>query len=108
MSVTQPLNLDGGLLGCDTRSIPDVLEGAVVVSLPGLSALLSALFPLSDLLSPGEPNLVQCIHLLLPHSLVFFGGGHLDDGIDAVAFAFSTKNLFRVYCLGPISREGHD
>lgn len=108
MSVTQPLNLGGGLLRCDTRSVPDVLEGAVVMSLPGLSALLSALFPLSDLLSPGEPNLVQSVHLFLPHGLIFFGGGHLDDSIDAIAFALATKNLFRVYCLRPISRQGHD
>lgn len=108
MSVTQLLDLGGGLLRCYARSVPDVLKGAVVVALPGLSALLSALFPLSDLLSPSEPNLVQCIHLILPHGLVFFGGGQLDDGIDTVAFALSADNLFRVYCLGTVSRESHD
>lgn len=108
VGLSQLLDLGGGLLRRHAGSVPDVFEGAVVVSLPGLPALLSALFPLGDLLSPGEPNLVQGVHFILPHGLVFFGGGQLDDGVDTVAFALTTENLFRVYRLGPVGRESHD
>lgn len=108
MGIAEFLDLGSGLLRRHASSVPNFREGMVIMSFPGRPSLLSALFPLGDLLPPGEPDLVQCIHLVLTHVFLFFGGGQLDNGIDAVAFALSTQYLFRLYCLRPVRRQSHD
>lgn len=99
---------DDAIIAGSPSSGSDVVQSYKVTTFPSFPALHSPLLPLSKLLTAGQANLVESLHLLITQILLCFFRRIFDNDIDTTAFTFATQNLLSFIRIRSVSRQRHN